>query len=521
MSIIALSQCWTREKWMAWLDNQPQDLLCGLLFLDADNLKQVNDTQGHQAGDDYLNALVDAVKKSLRQTDHIIRWGGDEFVVISPSCTFLPAIDELSKRLTRALTEAQVECSIGYALRQPDEEWDAVINRADQHMYKMKAQHHAAQKKTAKKQNKQNLNQKRDQIYDTIDMLSVAQQYIALKKTGAVWRGLCPFHGDHDHPNLTVYPGTKRENGHYHCFACNEHGDVIEFIKKINHVTIAAAMNELLGSTWDTPMPERRTDNVWGEWEIPTMWINRYAEIWPEIALFPEHQEQLTRRGLSLEAINSHAFKSMPNERIGWMRKMGWTAEDIRGLPGFSWKDDGHWHGPRGFMIPVRQQDTRIVGAQIHPDNGDTAKYLWWSTANDEKYPGGGSSGSPPHWAWPGNHPYDDVAELWITEGPLKAIIAAEYLEMPVIGVAGISRFNAVLPLLERIQPSRVIVAMDADTQTSPALAETLAQALHAFSQVIQPNHLWVAQWDPAAGKGIDDILVANQTWDISRAVSA
>jgi len=53
-----------------------------LLFIDVDNLKKVNDTYGHLAGDRYLKEVVKRIKPLIRESDLLIRWGGDEFVVI-------------------------------------------------------------------------------------------------------------------------------------------------------------------------------------------------------------------------------------------------------------------------------------------------------------------------------------------------------------------------------------------------------------------------------------------------------
>ena len=52
-----------------------------LALLDADNLKEVNDRWGHQAGDAYLRHLADALGRNTREGDWVARWGGDEFVV--------------------------------------------------------------------------------------------------------------------------------------------------------------------------------------------------------------------------------------------------------------------------------------------------------------------------------------------------------------------------------------------------------------------------------------------------------
>ncbi|MCK5236721.1 MAG: PAS domain-containing protein, partial [Deltaproteobacteria bacterium] len=53
-----------------------------LFMFDADNFKEVNDTYGHLVGDEVLEALADIVRQSMRKSNYLVRWGGDEFVVI-------------------------------------------------------------------------------------------------------------------------------------------------------------------------------------------------------------------------------------------------------------------------------------------------------------------------------------------------------------------------------------------------------------------------------------------------------
>lgn len=76
----------------------------GLLFLDIDNLKEVNDTYGHVAGDQLLMAVVEIMKDHLRETDWVARYGGDEFAVILPGCPadkLLVVADKLMRALTK------------------------------------------------------------------------------------------------------------------------------------------------------------------------------------------------------------------------------------------------------------------------------------------------------------------------------------------------------------------------------------------------------------------------------------
>ncbi|MDP2155663.1 MAG: diguanylate cyclase, partial [Sulfuricella sp.] len=120
--------------------------LCVALF-DIDYFKRLNDTYGHDAGDAALIHLVRVVKETLRPTDVIARFGGEEFVIILPETGVEEGMKTMT-RLQRELTKkfflhknekVLITFSAGIALRQPDESADAIISRADQALYKAKA----------------------------------------------------------------------------------------------------------------------------------------------------------------------------------------------------------------------------------------------------------------------------------------------------------------------------------------------------------------------------------------------
>jgi diguanylate cyclase (GGDEF)-like protein len=87
----------------------------GLLMVDVDQLKQVNDEYGHLAGDDLLRAVVDGLRSACRETDWVARYGGDEFAVVLPGCApeQLPAVGE---KLRRSVAERRVRLGDGRSL---------------------------------------------------------------------------------------------------------------------------------------------------------------------------------------------------------------------------------------------------------------------------------------------------------------------------------------------------------------------------------------------------------------------
>jgi diguanylate cyclase (GGDEF)-like protein len=85
-----------------------EEIVGALFLLDVDHFKHINDTHGHAAGDAVLRAIADSLREILRETDMIVRWGGEEFLA------FLPAIprnglDEVARRLLTGIAEKTVE----------------------------------------------------------------------------------------------------------------------------------------------------------------------------------------------------------------------------------------------------------------------------------------------------------------------------------------------------------------------------------------------------------------------------
>lgn len=112
-----------------------------VLMLDMDNLKVVNDTGGHAAGDELLRRLVETLRRCIRPLDRVYRWGGDEFLLLFPAAP----PEEVVSRVRQALrTVPELESSLGAARFSGTEDLPAAIKRADQAMYEEKARNRAA-----------------------------------------------------------------------------------------------------------------------------------------------------------------------------------------------------------------------------------------------------------------------------------------------------------------------------------------------------------------------------------------
>ncbi|MEY4979858.1 MAG: hypothetical protein RLZZ352_2128 [Pseudomonadota bacterium] len=118
-----------------------------LLLLDIDHFKSINDGYGHPAGDAVLVALTQRIQSAVRDADVFARWGGEEFVLLSPSCNLNQAL-QMAEKL-RTLVEAtpfemagqpkRVTISLGVAELERDESLERLFQRVDAALYAAKA----------------------------------------------------------------------------------------------------------------------------------------------------------------------------------------------------------------------------------------------------------------------------------------------------------------------------------------------------------------------------------------------
>lgn len=119
----------------------------GLLMIDVDRFKQVNDTVGHDAGDAVLCAVSQTLVRSLRALDIVGRWGGEEFLVLLVD-TAAATLHDLAERCRKLVAESSVivngerfavTVSIGGTLINRSDSASSAVRRADQLMYRSKA----------------------------------------------------------------------------------------------------------------------------------------------------------------------------------------------------------------------------------------------------------------------------------------------------------------------------------------------------------------------------------------------
>lgn len=119
-----------------------------VMFIDLDRFKDVNDTLGHQAGDDLLVQAAQRIRAAVREIDTVARMGGDEFTILLPDLVAGDEVEPIARRVNLCLfkpftldgqTSVQISGSIGVALFPQDGETaDVLLMHADQAMYESK-----------------------------------------------------------------------------------------------------------------------------------------------------------------------------------------------------------------------------------------------------------------------------------------------------------------------------------------------------------------------------------------------
>ncbi|QGZ43042.1 diguanylate cyclase [Pseudoduganella flava] len=129
-----------------------EDLVGALFLLDVDHFKHINDTYGHAAGDAVLKMIAERLRIALRETDMIVRWGGEEFLAFLPSVS-RGGLDDVARRILSSISAAtvpyqgatlQVNVSVGFAPYPLAPggmplSWERAVNLIDMALYLAKA----------------------------------------------------------------------------------------------------------------------------------------------------------------------------------------------------------------------------------------------------------------------------------------------------------------------------------------------------------------------------------------------
>ncbi len=115
-----------------------------VVFMDLDHFKRINDQHGHDAGDEVLRRFAAVIRGEVRSSDKLVRWGGEEFLLLCPETDVAHAMTMLDKLRAAFATQdwphgLRITSSFGLTSLKPEEDIGAAIKRADGALYRAKA----------------------------------------------------------------------------------------------------------------------------------------------------------------------------------------------------------------------------------------------------------------------------------------------------------------------------------------------------------------------------------------------
>ncbi|USG60989.1 GGDEF domain-containing protein [Sneathiella marina] len=149
-SIDTLTQCYSRNSGEEIIDvqyriAQREKAFLSVVFVDLDNFKAINDRYGHESGDRVLRSAAEHIAKNGRGSDVLIRWGGEEFVILLPNTNAAGALKTVRRLRNIGLGERPdgsfLTASYGIAEMQSSKanDWQALVEYADDQMYHVKS----------------------------------------------------------------------------------------------------------------------------------------------------------------------------------------------------------------------------------------------------------------------------------------------------------------------------------------------------------------------------------------------
>ena len=344
----------------------------------------------------------------------------------------------------------------------------------------------------------------------------------AVRRAGDEWRSRCPAHDDGS-PSLYVRLGPSNERLLVRCNAGCDVEDVMTglgmdlgdlFLDDDSTVEVDDDVDAVNGVPPAGPGPEGRDPGPPAEpcdgGKVPPadaeLCHDVYSTLLDLLTLSDRHRGDLRRRGLGDGDIDRRGYRSLEkfslHQAVGRLKER-FDEDDLLRVPGFlRRKGKVRFFDAEGLLVPVRDLGGRVVALKVRRDGADGGpKYVWASGGE-----GGASCGAPAH--VPLGTPAG-AAAVRLTEGELKADVTSALSGVPTVVAPGVANWKACLPVLGAMGATTFLLAFDADARTKPGVARDLTACLAGLARAGFEARAEV--WDPADGKGIDDLLAAGK----------
>lgn len=324
------------------------------------------------------------------------------------------------------------------------------------------------------------------EVKQRIDIVDLVSRYTTLTRSGAHYKGLCPFHSERT-PSFVVHPDT----GYWHCFgACGTGGDAFTFLMMKENLEFRDAL-EILAKEAGVEL-RREEDDPDRQRRQRLYLANEAAAVYFEELLESHGQAHVARAYIERRGIDAQTTKHF---RLGYaldswdallnvLLQQGYTAEDLleAGLVKFHAERNRYYDAFRGrLMIPIRDRQGRVIGFGGRVLGDDQPKYL-----NSAETPLFHKS----RVVYGIDMAYRAASEqdrVVIVEGYMDVIAAHQFGHRNVVACMGTAVTAEQLQQLER-STKNFVLALDADAAGQQATIRALNQARQSLSRKRTPR---------------------------------
>jgi len=215
-------------------------------------------------------------------------------------------------------------------------------------------------------------------IKDRVDIVSIVSNYVSLKRTGATFKGLCPFHNEKT-PSFNVHPEKKI----FHCFGCGTGGDVISFLRKIENKSFIEIVEELAQKACvDIEQFRESGDGSISYRQLYEAQLDAIDLFKKELSHSNAAKEYLKGRNFTDETISTFKLGYAPDSWDFLRKKLvakGYKEEELFsiGLLRKRKEGDGFYDYFRGrIMVPIHSFDGKAIGFGGRILGDEQPKYL-------------------------------------------------------------------------------------------------------------------------------------------------
>ena len=218
-----------------------------------------------------------------------------------------------------------------------------------------------------------------ERLRSTVSIVDTIQQYVALKRVGRNWVGLCPFHAEKS-GSFNV----REETGRYKCFGCDKGGDVFTFIQEIEHVDFPGAVEHLaakagiqLNYTTTGQSKERaRRKQLIEAMDAAVDWYHKRLLTDPDAR---DARDYLRRRGLAGDVAREFKLGWAPDDWDALSQGLGASADELQSV-GLAFRNKRNkmqdsFRARVMFPIFSESGEALAFGGRILPGSDDPAKY--------------------------------------------------------------------------------------------------------------------------------------------------